>query len=154
MKRRALLLAGIAGTALLAGCAGQTIAGDAQDVQLVTTALQGFVADISVLPQVKGTPALTTIQTVLGDAAKLAGSLTTAPDTKTAQAFIGDVETIVATAQTLPGLPPAVLTGLTAASILLPAIASAYNAIVPASLARASMTPAEARQILQARAGR
>jgi hypothetical protein len=115
------------------------------DVSNTITGLQAAVAALSVAGS--GIPALTlgTIQMWLGNAQTAATTILAAitPDAGTVTSFAEAVNSLIAAAQAIPGLPPQVLAILAAAGVLLPVIESEIPGV--ASLSPLSVpSPAKA----------
>ena len=168
----ALVLSGvIAGASLMPGCAtapagtSQTTTNIAQaitDAKAVVAGVQQSYATLKTLYPLAITPATDAQVTALLDSAPgiLAG-LSAAADPATNAGGLRGVESIVnqvlnivaASTNSIPGIPPEVLLGLQAATVLLPLIEAAANGLVPqaATVAagpakfRSAMTPAQAR---------
>lgn len=160
---RRFAVAGAAALALMVAACGT-----ATNTQIATIA--GYASTIAgglkgALPTIAGVVGInpateTTIATAVGDLQVVAAQLQTAASASAAQPLVQqietDVNTIVASAAKIQGLPSDVQLALEAAQVLLPPMEQVIGMVVPPSAAPAKaipMSPAAATCILKQQAG-
>lgn len=162
ISRRNVFLLGTSALALgacsLTPAQVSAISGQAvSDVQTIASGLKAILPQIAAVVGIPATT-VTTVTNLVGDISSVAAGISTATAQSSAQTVVqqveADVNSVVSVLAAIPFLPPPIILALQAATVLLPAIETALNMIVPASLkAKAdaiSLTPAGARAYLQA----
>ena len=164
-SRRGFLRAATALSAaslMLAGCAGLTAQTVVSDAQLIATKLASFVPLLSAVPGIPAA-AVTLVNTLSADvsqAAALAGTLYTSVAPSAANTTIQNIKKAIEGALAIADAPPVstliagAVPGLTlalqAASVLVPALFTAFGLPAPAGVAAAGMSEAQARAVLSA----